>query len=125
VSILEVIEQLVPSHADLVMGGDFNFVSLGDRKKSEGLKTTSAEREALARFARLGLVSCWATTHPGRALAQTLRWSGDSTPDKSTPYHCDGIFVPTSWDSRIICEVLTSACFEVSDHYPIAAWISR
>ena len=56
---------------------------------------------------------------------QTLRWSADKAPGKSTPYHCDGIFVPSSWKSGIICEVLTSTSFEVSDHYPVAAWVSH
>ena len=129
VGILDVIGclvgRLVPSHADLVLGGDFNFLSLGNRKEGESIATTAAEREALVRFAQMGLVSCWTTAHPGGALPQTLRWSGDKTADKATPYHCDGIFVPASWKSGTICEILTLTCFEVSDHYPVAAWIVR
>jgi len=125
VSILDVLSRQVPASADLIVGGDFNFLSLGERKEGESFKTTPGERNALARFAQMGLVFCWTTAHPGRALPQTLRWSGDKTADKSTPYHCDGIFVPVSWEQGVICEVLTSACFEVSDHYPVAAWIFR
>lgn len=124
-SVLDMIEKQVPGNADLILGGDFNFVSLGNRRADESRKTTAQEREALARFARLGLVSCWTEAHPNCALPQTLRWSGDATPDKSTPYHCDGIFVPASWQPHIISEVLTSACFRASDHYPVVAWITK
>lgn len=124
ISMLGKIEQQLPSDVDLILGGDFNF-TLGERKESESRKTTPKERKALAHIARFGLVSCWTTTHPQRPLAQTLRWSKDPTPDRSTPYHCDGIFAPQSWCSQVFCEVLTSACFEISDHYPVAAWISR
>lgn len=125
VGILDAIRHQLAPQSDLIVGGDFNFLSLGQRKEGEQLETTQEELAALTHFEDLGLVSCWAAAHPGRSLVQTLRWSGDKTPDKSTPYHCDGIFVPASWQPGIICEVLTSACFEVSDHYPVAAWISR
>lgn len=123
VTVLNLIHAELPSGADLVLGGDFNFLSLGERKEGESLQTTPKEREALEILKAWKLVSCWQIAHPGRPLPQTLRWSGDKTPDKSTPYHCDGIFVPQSWCSHVFCEVLTSACFEVSDHYPVAAWI--
>jgi len=123
VAVLNLIHARLPSDADLVLGGDFNFLSLGERKEGESLQTTPKERDALAVFKDRKLVSCWQTAHPGRPLPQTLRWSGDKTPDKSTPYHCDGVFVPQSWCSQVFCEVLTSACFDVSDHYPVAAWI--
>jgi hypothetical protein len=125
VSILDLIEKDVPSQADLILGGDFNFLSLGNRRKGEDIQTTPAEQAALARFAKRGLVSCWTAAHPGHALGQTLRWSADKAPDKSTPFHCDGIFVPEAWRPGIVCEILTSATFEVSDHYPVAAWVSR
>ena len=125
VSILAVIRAQLPPQSDLIVGGDFNFLSLGHRKAGEQFETTEAEQEALTHFGDLGLVSCWEAAHPDRSLAQTLRWSGDKTPEKSTPYHCDGIFVPASWQPGMICEVLTSACFDVSDHYPVAVWISR
>ena len=125
VNVLDLIGQVLPTNAELVVGGDFNFKSLGHRREGEVFDTTSSERDALERFAGMGLVSCWAVSHPERGLAQTLRWSGDKTPDKSTPYHCDAIFVPSSWQPGISCEVLTSTCFEVSDHYPVATWISR
>lgn len=125
VSILSLIEQRVPKEADLIIGGDFNFLSLGYRKDSEAISTTCEEAEALKRFENLGLASCWVAAHPGRALPQTLRWAGDKSPDRSTPYHCDGIFVPSRWQDGLVCEVLSSACFEASDHYPVMAWIHR
>lgn len=125
VAVLNLIHASLPSDADLVLGGDFNFLSLGERKEGESLQTTPKERDALEIFKDRKLVSCWQAAHPGRPLPQTLRWSGDKTPDKSTPYHCDGIFIPQAWSSPIFCEVLTSACFEVSDHYPVAAWICQ
>jgi endonuclease/exonuclease/phosphatase family metal-dependent hydrolase len=125
VRILDLIGKQLGPQADVILGGDFNFLSLGIRKDGESIETTPAEHEALSRFTDLGLVSCWTATHPGRALAQTLRWSGDKTPDRSIPFHSDGIFVPDSWRTWMFCEILTSASFEVSDHYPVAAWISR
>jgi hypothetical protein len=124
-NILDLLGQLVPTDTDLILGGDFNLRSLGERHAGETFKTLAVERKCLARFASLGLVSCWAAAHPGHPLPQTLRWTGDRTPGKSTPYHCDGIFVPAAWKQGIICEVLTSAYFEVSDHNPVVAWISR
>ena len=110
--ILALIGEQLPSQADVILGGDFNFLSLGDRKEGEDIETTPAEQAALTRFSELGLVSCWTAAHPGRALAQTLRWTGDKSPDRSTPYHCDGIFVPGSWRTKMFCEVLTSATFK-------------
>jgi hypothetical protein len=124
-NILDLLSRKVPRDADLILGGDFNLRSLGERSDEETFKTSEVERKCLTRFSGMGLVSCWAAAHPGRPLPQTLRWTGDKTPDKSTPYHCDGIFVPESWKEGMICEVFTSVCFEVSDHNPVVAWISR
>jgi hypothetical protein len=124
-SILDLLSKQVPTGADLILGGDFNLRSLGERHEREHFQTSAAERKCLAAFSGLGLVSCWGLAHPGRPLPQTLRWTGDQAPDRSTPYHCDGIFVPAAWKGEIICEVLTSAYFEVSDHNPVVAWIIR
>ena len=125
VSILGRIQEKLPDQADLILGGDFNFVSLGARAEDEEIKTTRAEQAALSMFGKLGLVSCWAVAHPGSPLKQTLRWTGAKTPGRSKPYHADGIFVPAPWRGGIACEVLTSSEFEVSDHYPVLARISR
>jgi endonuclease/exonuclease/phosphatase family metal-dependent hydrolase len=124
VKILDQIRKTVPPDADLILGGDFNFRSLGHRREGEAFETTSVERKALMKFEDMGLVSCWTAAHPGRALVQTLRWSKDKTPGRAMPFHADGIFVPASWRPGISCEVLTSACYEVSDHDPVAAWIT-
>jgi exonuclease III len=124
-SILNLLGEHVPDGANLVLGGDFNFRSLGERQPDEQFQTIPSERRVLARFSDLGLISCWAAAHPGCPLPQTLRWTRDRTPDRSTPYHCDGIFVPAAWAPGIVCEVLTSAVVNVSDHNPVAAWISR
>jgi len=124
-TILDMVARKVPPDTDLILGGDFNIALLCESKNTGGLQMRSAERKVHARLKDMSLVSCWSAAHQDRALAQTLRWTGDKTPGRSTPYHCDGIFVPSSWQPGIICEVLTSTCFEVSDHYPVAAWISR
>src|SRR5437016_3280282 len=102
------------------MGGDFNFKSLGERQPNEELQTTASELRVLASIKGMGLASCWRTAHPGAPLPQTLRWAGE----KTRPYHCDGIFVPKSWDAGLLCEILTSPAIEkASDHNPIAAWL--
>jgi endonuclease/exonuclease/phosphatase family metal-dependent hydrolase len=105
--------------ADLVLGGDFNVV-VGHRQPGEALPVSRREREVLDRLAGdLGLVSCWQAAHPGRPLAQTLRWSAD----RSAPYHCDGIFVPAAWASRLVsCRVVTGPRWRaLSDHNPVLA----
>jgi hypothetical protein len=61
--------------------------------------------------------------HPGSPLAQTLRWSGN----RSTPYHCDGIFAPRALRDRLLkCEVLAGPPWErLSDHNPVLAEFQR
>jgi hypothetical protein len=81
---------------------------------------TRGEREILDRLAaELDLVSCWQTAHPGRPLAQTLRWCAD----RSAPYHCDGIFAPATWGPRLAaCRVVTGSRWaRLSDHNPVVA----
>ena len=121
---LDELGRQVPRGSDLILAGDFNF-TLGERTAGESLKTTDDERRVLAQLSEMGLACAWTTTHAGRPLAQTLRWTTDSAPGRTTPYHCDGIFLPAAWADGLISEVLTSACFEVSDHYPVAAWVPR
>ena len=122
-NIVELLHQTLPQNVDLILGGDFNFVSLGQRQDGEFVKTKPEESEAFNKIEALGLVSCWGISHPNQPLAQTLRWSGDKSPNKSTPFHCDDIFVPKAWRERVICEIFTSKCFTVSDHYPVAVWL--
>ena len=105
--------------ADLVLGGDFNVV-VGHRQPGEAIPVSRRERELLDRLAgELGLVSAWQTAHPGRPLAQTLRWSAN----RDAPYHCDGIFVPAAWIPRVAsCRVVTGARWRrLSDHNPVLA----
>lgn len=124
VKILELIRSSVRPENDLLIGGDFN-VTLGERHSSESLQTTSSDRLALKTIAAAGLISCWTAAHPGIPLAQTLRWSGDRSPERAAPYHCDGILVPVSWSRCITCSIHTDDCYLVSDHNPVSATVSR
>ena len=105
--------------ADVVLGGDFNVV-VGHRQPSERVSITRGERELLERLTgEFDLISCWQAAHPGRPLAQTLRWSAN----RRTPYHCDGIFVPSAWGAHLVsCRVVTGARWAgLSDHNPVVA----
>jgi endonuclease/exonuclease/phosphatase family metal-dependent hydrolase len=103
--------------ADLLLGGDFNVV-VGHRQPNERIRMSRGEREILDRLsAEFDLISCWQAAHPGRPLAQTLRWSAD----RAAPYHCDGIFVPASWGARLVsCRVVMGSRWAaLSDHNPV------
>jgi hypothetical protein len=65
------------------------------------------------------LMPCWQAMHPGKPLAQTLRWVGA----RATPYHCDGIFAPLSWRPKLVsCEVIAGPKWRrLSDHNPVLA----
>ena len=105
--------------ADLLLGGDFNVV-VGHRQPHERIRVSRGEREILDRLAaEFDLVSCWQAVNPGRPLAQTLRWSAN----RSAPYHCDGIFVPSGWSARLAsCRVVTGSRWRpLSDHNPVVA----
>jgi hypothetical protein len=83
----------------------------------------AGEREILARLeSEFELVSCWQAANPGRPLAQTLRWSAN----REAPYHCDGIFVPSTWASRLVaCRVVRGSRWAgLSDHNPVLAEFS-
>ncbi len=122
VAIVGLISELVSPATHLVIGGDFNF-TLGERHASEALKTSDGDRRALAAIADAGLVSCWAAAHPDQPLPQTLRWSSDKTPGKTTPYHCDGILVPERWSSYVTCDIHADGRYSVSDHNPVSATV--
>jgi endonuclease/exonuclease/phosphatase family metal-dependent hydrolase len=111
----------VARHADVVLGGDFN-VAAGYREAGGAVRMTRAEQGVLDRITKeFKLIPCWQTTHPGEPLAQTLRWMRQP----KTPYHCDGIFVPRTWQKRLRqCEVVTGARWrKLSDHNPVLAVI--
>ena len=120
----EILDRLAPmiAEADVILGGDFN-VATGYRALTESRTISRREKELLDRLSEdLRLVSCWQAANPGRPLAQTLRW----TANRSTPYHCDGIFVSRSWlphlaGSRVVRGPRWSL---MSDHNPVVATFS-
>lgn len=129
-SIVSILETVVPVECDLILGGDFNF-TIGERQEGEFQSTQPSEREVIRMIEQLGSSSCWSKSHPNRPLALTLRWSSDQSSHHSTPFHCDGIFVPSDgifvpsrWKQRTTCEVFTSECYRISDHNPVVAWIA-
>lgn len=110
---------LFRNHADLVLGGDFN-VAVGYRGPRDPIRFLRGERDILDRLTNeFDLVSCWQAANPNRPLAQTLRWMGNP----SAPYHCDGIFAPRSWLSRLkSCRVVRGSRWtKLSDHNPVIA----
>lgn len=117
----EILDRLAPlaAGADLILGGDFN-VAVGYRQSTERRTISRREHEILERLLQeFHLASCWQAANPGRPLAQTLRWSANRT----TPYHCDGIFVPRSWLERLTsCRVVKGSRWsQLSDHNPVVA----
>ena len=91
-SIISILEKVISVDCDLILGGDFNF-TIGERQLGEFQSTLPAEREVVRKIEQLGSSSCWSASHPNRPLEQTLRWTSDQTPHRSTPFHCDGIAV--------------------------------
>lgn len=111
----------VATGCEVVIGGDFNLtVSHWPGPERPTCKQDLAIQARLAD--EFGLVNCWQTANPDQSLCQTLRWTGNRT----TPYHCDGIFVPKSWKERLkSCVVLTGDEWDrLSDHNPVVACFS-
>lgn len=103
---------------EIIIGGDFNLaVSHWPESERPVSKQDLAIQKRLAE--EFGLINCWQTANPNQPLAQTLRWTGDRT----TPYHCDGLFVPMSWQERLeSCVVLSGDDWNrLSDHNPVIA----
>jgi len=120
----EIMDALVPLAAgsELILAGDYN-VATGYRHPGEVRTISPGERGILDRLSEeLHLVSCWQAANPGRPLAQTLRWSANRT----TPYHCDGIFVTPFWRERLVsCRVVQGSRWSrLSDHNPVLATFS-
>ena len=110
----------------VIIAGDFNMASVGERGPGETLATTQAERQLLARLRdEWGLVPCWPAVHRRAPLAQTLRWHKDRT----IPYHCDSILVPVPWANTLVaCEIENKPELPLyvdkaflSDHHPVVA----
>jgi len=100
----------------LVVGGDFNFKSLGRRLPSEVLATEHPELEAIEEFQSIGFSLAWQRCHPGEPLAQTLRWAKKPT----VPFHCDGFLVRNVGDAGLACDVICNdSGIMVSDHNPV------
>jgi len=104
----------VPASARLIVGGDFNFKSFGERLPSETVRTTRQETDALHEFRERGFSVAWRDCHSGKPLPQTLRWSSA----RSVSYHCDGFLVRGFDNASISCDVL-SAGVHASDHDPL------
>lgn len=116
VRLVGAISELVPSNAKLVIGGDFNFKSLGERLESEQLKTDTAELRALQTFRNCGFSIAWRDLYPERALPQTLRWRRDPTP----AFHCDGFLTRGCASSGMACDIVTADSeIRFSDHNPV------
>jgi hypothetical protein len=110
------------SGADLVMGGDLNVVG-GYRSADDKVKMSRGEKELLDRMCgEFDLLPCWQTANQGQPLSQTLRWSAN----RQTPYHCDGIFIPRSWQPQLThCQVLDGPEWhQLSDHNPVVALLT-
>lgn len=107
---------------DLLIGGDFNL-TISRRHETEERKNKNVNLGIQGRLNEFGLVNCWQTMHPNVPVAQTLRWDRDPEPK----FHCDGIFIPKSWASRLVsCEVLWSEEWVgLSDHNPIVATLTE
>jgi len=115
-SILDMIGENL-GEGDLVIGGDFNL-TVGERHEAEEQKTSKADLAILARLRdEFDLVSAWQSANAGSPLPQTLRWAKD----KVTPFHCDGIFIPQRWTSRVrSCTVVSGQeWITLSDHNPV------
>jgi hypothetical protein len=114
--IVSAVCEAIPSNAPVVIGGDFNFKSLGERLPSESLQCDDGEVEALQEFRTRGFSVAWRDVHPRRALPQTLRWSREPT----TPFHCDGFLIRGCVTVSMKCEVICSDSeARFSDHNPV------
>ena len=115
--IVDWIHDSTPEGVPLLIGGDFNFRSFGERVESEIELTTQAEIAALSDFREnKGLLVAWRDLNPNCALPQTLRWTGDRT----IPFHCDGFLTRGLQSAELTCAVLEAERFHVSsDHYPV------
>jgi exonuclease III len=110
----------VAAGARVIIGGDFNFKSLGERLASEALPTGSDELAALTEFRSAEYCVAWKDLNPGHPLAQTLRWTGN----QATPFHCDGFLLKGFDVNEAHCSVLSSArVHSSSDHSPVVVWI--
>lgn len=122
IKIVDAICEVVPSNALLVIGGDFNFKSLGERLPSEAIQTNDSELRALQDFRKRGLSIAWRDLHPQQELPQTLRWSRAPT----TPFHCDGFLTRCCTRAEMTCDVVSSESeSRFSDHNPVVLQVAE
>lgn len=110
--------KMIAGQNEVIIGGDFNLTV--SRWLSPEKKISKHDLAIQARLAdEFALMNCWQEANPGQELHQTLRW----TNNRETVYHCDGIFVPKSWKSRLqSCRVLSGEEWDrLSDHNPVVA----
>jgi endonuclease/exonuclease/phosphatase family metal-dependent hydrolase len=106
---------------DVIIGGDFNLLISNVPSADKPINQRNAAIQARL-TEEFGLMNCWQKAHPGQPPAQTLRWTGNRT----IPYHCDGIFAPAHWRTRLrSCSVLSGAEWDrLSDHNPVIVTFS-
>jgi endonuclease/exonuclease/phosphatase family metal-dependent hydrolase len=115
--ILDEIKAIVGDR-ECVVGGDFNMTV--SHYSGSARPTSKRDLKIQERLAvEFNVVNCWQEANPDRPLQQTLRWTGDRT----TAYHCDGLFVPKSWRYRLrsCCVLAGDEWNAMSDHNPIIA----
>ncbi len=108
----------IAGRGQLVLGGDFNLSV--SRSTHSGRPVSKADLAIQARLAdEFDLINCWQAANPDQPLPQTLRWTRDPT----IPYHCDGLFVPKAWQSRLrTCTIVSGEQWNaLSDHNPVVA----
>lgn len=111
----------IPPDARVIVGGDFNFKSLGERLDSEPISTTADEVAALNAFRDANYCVAWKDLNASQPLPQTLRWSGD----QAQLFHCDGFLLKGIDVSSAHCAVLSTAMLtKCSDHLPVVVWIT-
>ena len=101
-----------------ILGGDWNFTTCL-RDPSDPRSHRPGEVDFLHRMADdFQLLPAWRIAHPKGVLPQTLRW----TREPRTPYHCDGVFVPSSLGHHSMSARVLSGppWLNLSDHNPVA-----
>lgn len=114
---------------EIVLGGDFNLLSLAERhpeetKNDSSWEATRAEREIHKQLDELELMNCWQAKNPGMPLGRTLRYRSK---ESSSAFHCDGLFVPKTWQQDLVsADILETADWMArSDHNPVVATFSQ
>lgn len=88
-AMVQAIVEIIPPSMPLIIGGDFNFCSFGERRPDEAIQATPDERAATAAWRVQGFELAWRDLHAEAPLPQTLRWTGN----RAKPFHCDGFLV--------------------------------